>query len=142
MDNPLIAQASTSIEAPASRVWDALVTPETIKRYMFGATVVSDWKEGRPIVWKGELQGKAYEDKGVILELQPGRRLRFSHFSPLSGLADTPENHHTVTIDLAEEGGRTLVTLTQDNNPSEEARAHSEENWRTVLEGLKQLLEE
>jgi hypothetical protein len=40
---------------------------------MFGANVVSDWKEGGQIVWKGEWQGKVYEDKGVILKIEPER---------------------------------------------------------------------
>ena len=71
----LIARASTLIAAPAGKVWDALVTPAAIKQYMFGTTVVSDWKEGNPIVWKGEWQGKRYEDKGVIQQLKPGRAL-------------------------------------------------------------------
>jgi len=54
---------------------------------------------------------------------------------------DTPENHHTVTIELVEERGRTRVSLSQDNNPTEEARAHSEQNWKGMLDGLKKLLE-
>jgi hypothetical protein len=33
------------------------------------------------------------------------------------------------------------VTLTQDNNPTEEARRHSEENWSMMLDGLKKLVE-
>ncbi|MGH9360804.1 MAG: SRPBCC family protein [Thermoanaerobaculia bacterium] len=142
MDKPLIAEASVTIEAPISVVWDALVTPATIKGYMFGTTVESDWREGSPITWKGEWQGKPYEDKGVILDLEPERLLRYSHFSPLSGLPDTPENYHTVTIELAEQAGRTLVSLDQDNNPTEEAREHSAKNWRMMLEGLRKLLEQ
>jgi hypothetical protein len=62
VDKPIVARASTIIDAPVAMVWDALVTPETIKRYMFGTTVVSDWKEGSSIVWKGEWKGKSYED--------------------------------------------------------------------------------
>jgi uncharacterized protein YndB with AHSA1/START domain len=50
MDNKLIAKVSATINAPIAKVWDALVTPEMIKRYMFGATVVSDWKEGSSII--------------------------------------------------------------------------------------------
>jgi uncharacterized protein YndB with AHSA1/START domain len=142
MDRPLVARASTTIDAPVTRVWDALVDPEAIRRYMFGTTVVSDWMEGSPIVWRGEWKGKAYEDTGVILRLQRGRVLRYSHFSPLSGLPDTPENHHTVTIELVEQAGRTRVSLAQDNNATEEARQHSERNWSAMLAGLKQLLEE
>ena len=90
MDRPLVARASATIDAPAARVWDALVDPATIRRYMFGTTVISDWTEGSPIVWKGEWKGKAYEDTGVIVRLERGRVLRYSHFSPLSGLPNTP----------------------------------------------------
>jgi len=118
------------------------VTPEAIKQYMFGANVISDWREGSPIVWKGEWQGKSYEDKGVILRIKPGRMIRYSHFSPLSGLPDKPENYHTVTIELSAEGNQTHVSLNQDNNPTEEARAHSEKNWRMMLSSLKKFLEQ
>jgi uncharacterized protein YndB with AHSA1/START domain len=140
MDN-ITAKASTTIDAPVAIVWRALVTPETIKRYMFGATVVSDWKEGSAIVWKGEWKGKPYEDKGQIVRLDPGRTLRYTHWSPLSGLADAPENRHTVTIELAGEGAHTHVSLSQDGNRSEPERAHSEENWKKMLEGLKKVAE-
>lgn len=93
-------------------------------------------------MWKGEWKGKAYEDTGVIVRLERGRVLRYSHFSPLSGLPNTPENHHTVTIELLEQTGRTRVSLAQDNNPTKLARQHSERNWSAMLAGLKQLLEE
>ena len=53
MDKGLVANASIVINAPLGAVWDALVTPEAIKQYMFGTTVVSDCKEGSPIRWKG-----------------------------------------------------------------------------------------
>ena len=141
MDKKLIAKASTTIKAPASRVWDALVDQKMIKQYMFGTNVVSDWKKGSPIVWKGEWQGKAYEDKGVILEVQPERVIRYSHFSPLSGLPEKPENYHTVTIELSGQGAQTVISLSQDNNPTEQAREHSEKNWGMMLGSLKKLLE-
>jgi len=136
-----VARASTTIDAPLAKVWDALVNPETIRRYMFGTTVASEWKKGSPIVWKGQWKGKAYEDKGVILELEPERRLRYTHFSPLSGAPDVPESYHKVTVDLSVEGGRVRVALSQDNNPTAEAREHSERNWAAMLASLKKLLE-
>jgi uncharacterized protein YndB with AHSA1/START domain len=141
MNKNLIAQASTTIDAPPDVVWKALVTPDTIKKYMFGTTVTSDWKVGSPIAWKGEWEGKAYEDKGVILALEPERRLEYTHFSPLSGLPDAPDSYHKVTIDLAKETNGTRVTLTQDNNATEQARQHSQQNWEKMLSGLKALLE-
>ncbi|TAM75867.1 MAG: hypothetical protein EPN50_02750 [Chloroflexota bacterium] len=99
MDQDLIARVSTVVDARIDAVWDALVTPDAIKQYMFGTTVSSDWAEGSPITWSGEWKGEPYQDKGVILELTPGRTLRTSHFSPLSGVPDRPENYHTVAID-------------------------------------------
>ena len=83
---------------------------------MFGTNVISDWYEGSPIVWKGEWQGKPYEDKGHIFQFKPEQTIQYSHFSPLSGLPDEPENYHTVTIELTTAGNRTNVSLAQDNN--------------------------
>ncbi len=141
MNHNLIVNASIRINASKGQVWKALVGPHAIRQYMFGTQVVSDWHVGNPIVWKGEWQGKSYQDKGMILQLQPERMLQYSHFSPMSGLPDQPENYHTVTIQLSAEGNQTEVALAQDHNASEEERAHSEENWRMVLTGLKTCVE-
>ena len=137
-----IAKAETTINASADKVWNALTDPEMIKKYMFGATVISDWKEGSKIIWKGEWEGKSYEDKGKILSLEPKKKLQYSHFSPLTGLDDIPENYHIVTIDLEEKDKQTIVTLTQDNNADEKTKDHSEKNWKMMLASLKKLLEE
>lgn len=141
MDKNFIAKASITINASNAKVWDALVNPEAIKQYMFGAHVVTDWREGKSIIWKGEWQGKAYEDKGVVIRFEPQRTLQYSHFSPLSGLPDKPENYHFVTIDLSDEGNQTRVSLTQYNNPTGQARDHSQRNWETMLTALKKFLE-
>ena len=117
-------------------------SPAAIKQYMFGTTVESDWSEGSPIVWKGEWQGRAYEDRGTIQRVEPGRLLRYTHFSPLSGVPDEPQNYHMVTITLSPEGTGTSVTLTQDGSKTEEARRHAEENWNAMLDSLKSYVEE
>ena len=137
-----IARAETTINTSADKVWNALTDPQAIKKYMFGATVISDWKEGSKIIWKGEWEGKSYEDKGKILSLEPNKKLRYSHFSPLTGHADIPENYHIVTIELAEKDEQTEVILTQDNNADEKSKTHSEKNWKIMLASLKRLLEE
>jgi uncharacterized protein YndB with AHSA1/START domain len=141
MKGTLIAKAQVLISAPIAKVWDALVNPEMIEQYMFFTNVVSDWKEGSPIVWKGEWEGKPYEDKGVILTLKPERVLQYSHFSPLSGEVDVPEHYHTVTIELSSKGTGTLLILSQDNNSTEEDREHAEKNWEMMLTGIKKLVE-
>ena len=126
MADGLIARASADIRAPADEVWNALADPKATKQYMFGTDVRSTWQEGGPITWSGEWQGNAYEDKGVTLEIKPGRRIAYSHFSPLSGLPEVPENYHKVTIELTPKGDMTQVFLSQDNNSNPEERAHSE----------------
>src|SRR3954451_22666550 len=137
MKNDCIAKTEIKIESPVSRVWDALVNPDRIKEYMFGTNVTTDWKEGSPIIWKG----KQYEDKGLVRKVQPERMLEYTHFSPLAGQPDKPENYHTVTVELAAHNGHTHLKLSQDNNSNEEAGAHSEENWKMMLTSMKKLLE-
>jgi uncharacterized protein YndB with AHSA1/START domain len=141
MSRNLIAESIVTVNAPARDVWKALVTPAAIRQYMFGADVASTWKEGAPITWKGEWKGKPYEDKGVIQRFEPERALQYTHYSPLAGLPDLPENYHTVTVELSAEGGATRVTLAQDNNSSEQAREHSKKNWDAMLGGLKKYVE-
>ena len=141
MELNLVATATVTIKATATKIWHALLDPETIKRYMFGTLVTSHWQVGSPITWEGEFNGKKYKDHGVILDLQREKRLRYSHFSPLSGKKDLPENYHTVTIDLATQGESTVLSLTQDGNPSEAGRNESEKNWQAMLDGLKMMLE-
>ena len=141
MNKKFTATATATIDAPVSKVWQALVNPEIIKQYLFNTDVISDWKVGSPIIYRGEWEGKPFEDKGKILEMEPERLLKSTHWSPLSGVPNTPENYHTVTYTLSEKGDGTQVTITQDNNASEEEKAHSEKNWQTVLAGMKKLLE-
>lgn len=140
-NDALVARASIDIDAPADAVWHALTSPEVIKQYMFGTEAVSDWKEGGEIRWRGEWEGKPYEDKGVILDIEPPRVLSYSHYSPLSGVPDVPENYHTLTYELSGDGGQTSVTLSQDNNSTEEERERSQQMWQMMLESLKKVVE-
>ena len=141
MDKTFIAKATIKINAPLSKVWDAFVNPAIIKQYMFGTTVVSDWKEGSPILWKGEWQGKTYEDKGVILGLVPEKIIQYTHFSPMAGQPDIPENYHTVTVELHDAKTNIVISLSQNNNSTEQEKEHSEKNWEAMLASLKKLLE-
>jgi uncharacterized protein YndB with AHSA1/START domain len=136
-----VATAETEIAASPSQVWRALTDPDEIKKYMFGSQVVTDWRPGSSIVWKGEYEGEKYEDKGEILEFEPERRLKVTHFSPLSGQEDAPENYHTLLYELEGSGTTTRVALSQDNNPDEEAAEHSRANWEKMLSGLKHVVE-
>lgn len=141
MNQNLIAKQSIVIDAPVSKIWDALINPAIIKKYMFGTNVVSDWKVGSPITYRGIWNGKTYEDKGTILELVPERLFVSTYWSSMSGLTDTPENYKKVTWKLQTGKNGIQLTVTQDNNTTEAEKNHSEDNWQMVLEKIKELLE-
>jgi uncharacterized protein YndB with AHSA1/START domain len=138
--NGLVAKSSITINAPISEVWDAIVNPETIKKYFFGTTVVSDWKNGSTITYKGEWEGKPYEDPGKIINIEKEKILEFDHRSGKD--ADIPENYHRVIFEVKPAESGTNVTITQDNNKTEDDQKHSAELWNMVLESMKKLLEQ
>ena len=122
-------------------MWDALTKPDLIKQYLFGTEVATDWQVGSPITYKGTWEGKTYEDKGKILQIEPGKLLVSTYWSSFLGVPDIPENYQTVRYELSAESDGTRLTITQDNNDTQEAAAHSEQNWKMVLDGIKKLLE-
>ena len=137
-----VATAECEIDAPPDKVWRALTEPELIKKYMFGSEVKTDWQPGSPITWKGEFEGREYGDKGEIIAVEPGQRLEVTHFSPLTGQEDRPENYHRVRYELQQTTGGTSVRLTQDNSSSAEEAEHSAANWQMMLDGLKNVVEQ
>jgi len=141
MGKKYIANVSIKINAPVSKVWNALTKPELIKQYMFGTEVTTDWRVGSPITYKGIWEGKAYEDKGKIVAVEQEKHLVSTYWSPLSGLPDVPESYQTVSYELATDGNGTSLTLTQDNNNTQEDARHAEQNWKMVLDGIKKLVE-
>jgi uncharacterized protein YndB with AHSA1/START domain len=141
MDSSFTASASIDIGVGAARVWEALTDPALIKRYLYGTDAVSDWKVGGSIVYKGVWEGKAYEDRGRIEEVLPGKRLRIAYWSAFSGLPDSPENYSPIEYDLVEAAGRTKLSIRQGNNATIESADRSAANWVQVLRAMKEILE-
>ena len=137
MSSKTLAEVTTVIHEPVDRVWQALVDPKLISQYMMGAEVITDWEEGSTIRWKGEWQGKPYEDRGHLLIVREPDLLKYTHVSSAA-----PDKAHTITVELIEVAGVTHLHLTQDNNVSQEACIAAEKNWRAILDGLKKVLGE
>ena len=142
MKNKIKGHASINIHASVSDVWNALTKPEIIKQYFFGTNTITDWKPGHPIKFKGEWQGKSYEDKGTILDITKNELIKYDYWSSMSGIEDKPENYVIITYKLSGEDGDVTLNLLQENIPDEKMKTHSEENWNKVLEGLKKVVEE
>jgi hypothetical protein len=113
-----------------------------------GATVKTDWQVGHPITFTGTWNDKPFEDKGEILSFEPEQEMSYSHWSPLSGAADVPDNYHVVHIALEDSMVGTKVTLEQSNleggatEADRASRDDYEKNWATVLQGLKKVSED
>lgn len=136
-----VAVSVTTINADPTRVWEVITDPAAVKEFMFGTVLETDWKVDSPITWQGEWDGKTYQDKGRILKVEPGRKLVHTHFSPLSGQEDKPENYHKLEWTFEDLGGATRLSLAQDNNPTEDAAAHSKGMWDKLLADVKALAE-
>ncbi len=135
------AEASVHVDADHAAVWRALTEPDLIAQYLFGTQVETDWAVGSPIIYRGEWEGKPYEDKGTILEIDEPNRIVSTFFSALRGKPDVPENYQNVTYRIDDDGGGVLVTVIQDGNADEAEAAHSTANWTMVLEGLRGVVE-
>ena len=142
MNQSFSTQKHITISAPTDMVWEALASPKIIKQYMFGTEVVSTWHQGDSVIYKGEWDGLPFEDRGTILEILPGKILKLSFFSASSGLEDRPENRSLITYEIIPEAdGRTTLSITQENNPSQSAADFAGENWEMTLNQIKHLLE-
>ncbi|MEP6677178.1 MAG: SRPBCC domain-containing protein [Ferruginibacter sp.] len=148
MSEQLIVKNSISINAPAAKVWDALVNPEQTKKYMFGCETVSDWKPGSSLLWKMNYEGKDFiAVKGNIVSIEPDKFLAYTTIDPNSDVEDIPENYLTVTYELEEKDGATLLTATQGDYAAvgEGGRRYAETiaggGWNPLLVEIKKLVE-
>jgi uncharacterized protein YndB with AHSA1/START domain len=149
MSNGLFVRNTISVNAPAAKVWDALVNPEQTKKYMFGCAALSDWTPGSPLLWKGVFNGvEIVAVKGEVLGIQPEKYLAYTTIDPNSTtVPDVPENYLTVTYTLTPENGHTVFTVTQgDYSKVADGDKRYKETvdgggWQPILDEIKKLVE-
>jgi uncharacterized protein YndB with AHSA1/START domain len=115
MKNNITGRVELEINAPVEKVWEALTKPEIIKQYFFGTNTFTDWKMGSPIIFRGEWEGKTYEDKGTILEVDKYKMIKYDYWSSMSGIEDKPENYVIITYHLTQVDTKTKLVITQEN---------------------------
>ncbi len=141
MIKDLVLTKSLNINAPIAKVWEALTNPELIKIYFFDTECITDWQKGSPIIYKGIWEGKSYEDKGNVLDIEKEKFILCNYWSSFSGTEDIPENYFEIKYELAIADHGTTLTITQSGFKTEEALKHSEANWEQVMNGMKKMLE-
>ena len=149
MEKNLIVTNTIKVNAPASKVWDALTNPEQTKKYMFGCEAISDWEPGSPLLWKGNYEGKEMVFvKGKIVSIDPGKFLSYTTIDPNSSVPDLPENYLTVTYRLSENNGETALTVMQGDyaTVADGDKRYKETadggGWDPILVQIKKLVEE
>jgi len=139
-----------TINAPATKVWNALVNPEETRKYMFGCETVSDWKPGSSLLWRGSYEGKEMVFvKGNVVTIEPDKFLAYTVIDPNNpSIPDVPENYLTVTYSLAETNGKTTLTVTQGDysTVAEGEKRYKEaynngEGWNPILIEIKKIVE-
>jgi uncharacterized protein YndB with AHSA1/START domain len=137
----LTATSHVVINADPPAVWAALTDTGVLGEAFFGSRIDTDFRVGSPITYSGEWEGKEYHDKGEVRRAVPNEVLVMTHWSPLSGTADTPENYSTVTYRIEPTDGGTDLSVAQDNVADQQSREHFESTWKQMLTGLKRAVE-
>lgn len=141
MDKNLKLTTSIDVNASTEKVWFALTDKETIKQYFWGTETNTDWKEGSLISFAGTWEGSTYEDKGYILQIEKEKLLKHSYWSSFWGTAYNPDDFSTITYELSKNGEQTNLKITQEGFADEKSRDHSVDNWKGILDNIKNLLE-
>lgn len=131
------------IKAPVLRVWATLTEPALMKQWMIDSEIdiVSEWKTGGPLVIRGNLHGLPFENRGTILQFEPGKILQYTHWSTLSEHEDVPENYSTITFGLSPEQDGTMLAFTQSGFATEVIYLHFNFYWNTALDLVRRLNE-
>ena len=124
-------------------VWQALTDPKLMERWMSDYTIEIEvnWEVGNAIIVNADLHGIPFQNKGKILQFEPGKKLQYTYWSTLSEQADIPENYSLLTIQLFPEENGTKLHLTQSNFIAYTTFKHWEFYWNVTLHILKNFVE-
>lgn len=135
-----VVKKTIHLNAPAMLVWNALTDPEQTKKYFFNCRVISNWKEGSTITFKGRMFWIVpIKLSGHIEKIKPGKLLQYSLSNGKSGKSTS-----TVTDELEEKDGKTTLHITDDVGQGEGAEKRykrSVKGWDKILKGLKKIVE-
>lgn len=133
------------LKASPEKVFDALVNPDMIRRWMCPEVLTVASIENDPTVGGSfrlvmqEADGRTYPALGVYREIDPPRKLAFSW---------TWENSHTmagieteITIELMPEGEHTLFVMTHAGLPSEAERISHQGGWTSAINQLERMFQ-
>ena len=142
-EDTLVLEISRRLKAPREAVFRAWTDPEAFAQWMGPEGVQArDVKidlrvgGGYSLVLDGS-EGGVYPLSGVYKEIAPPERLIFTF---VWGHGELDGHEMLVTLTFTEVGDGTLMTLVQEQVPSESARAAHNEGWTGSFKRLEKLL--
>lgn len=134
---------ATYIATTPDKLWEALTSGEFTKKYWFGRTLQSNWKEGSAVAFI-DRAGKT-TDEGVVLTYEPYLLLSYT----LKCVHDTTPYEHLprVTFELQPLGSAVKLTLKHLDLSANAFRDEGEgfvginNGWPAIISNLKSLLE-
>ena len=148
MNKTMIIKEEIDFKFSKKQVWNLLTNPEITKQYMYGCEVLSEWKVGSPIIWKGitEDGAEVIYVKGEIIEIEKEKKVTFTMFDPNKGMEDKLENYVNLTYELQKLKNGTKLILTQgDFSKAENGKNRYEESskgWEMILPIMEKVISE
>jgi uncharacterized protein YndB with AHSA1/START domain len=138
MDHDLSLTVSRHIKASPERVYNAWLDPKALMAFMVNCHGITmkhaetDPKVGGSfLIEMGGNGSTPVAHTGTYLALDPFRHIAFTWISPYS-----TEEGSTVTLDLAEMGAGTQITLTHRRFVHESSRDGHAAGWAMILDAL------
>ncbi|WP_235297922.1 SRPBCC domain-containing protein [Portibacter marinus] len=134
------------IKADREKVWDLLTNPDLTPEYMYTCAILSNFKKGSSVIWKGIHDDVIYVT-GKLIAFKPYSVMSYTVIDPNADYPQTPENHLKVQYLLEEKNDKTLLTVIQSGYETvaegqkryDEAIANG--GWTSILEKIKEMAE-
>lgn len=126
------------VAAPAEKVWEGFLSPESNRVLFMGAELEADLKPGGSIAWVGTgPDGKRVTYvHGEVLKSEPPKLLQYTFSMGPEGKSSR------VTLELTQETEATKVVVTHDQWAEDDpAYAPTSDGWPRILSRLKTLIE-
>jgi uncharacterized protein YndB with AHSA1/START domain len=133
-----------TLKATPARVFEALIKPDLIQRWMCPEVLTVASIENDPVVGGTfrlvmlEADGRTYPATGTYREIDPPRRLAFSWTWENEAMAGIETE---IAIELTPEGENTLFVMTHSGLPSEAERQSHQGGWTSAINQLERMFQ-
>ena len=143
MVNDIMVTRSVLLNATPERVWEALTHPGMTKQYFYNCEVNCEWQPGSTLKWTGNYQGRDLKAEGKIIDIVPGKLIKYSGFDRLVEGDMSRQGDIHITHEIIPHGGKTKLLTTLEHFEGDETRAeYAAQQWDfEIMPRLQTLVE-